>query len=137
MTGSPSRAIPEELIARVQAVLRRRRTGELPEHEETLVAGEISIRRNRFDAYVGDEPASLSRKEYELLKQLAIVGRPRARTRGDLSACLGLHDGPRRPLGDVFVRKLATEARAVSPDGLVHTHFGSATGSPPSRREPR
>ncbi|HTW12163.1 MAG TPA: response regulator transcription factor, partial [Solirubrobacteraceae bacterium] len=62
---------PEELLARIQAVLRRRRIGEMPPEEETVVAGELAIRPDRFDAYVGEEPAGLSRKEYELLQQLA------------------------------------------------------------------
>jgi DNA-binding response OmpR family regulator len=116
---------PEELIARVQAILRRRRTGELPADEETVVAGELLIRPDRFDAYVGDEPALLSRKEYELLKQLAIVeGRVLEReeiyqrvwgytmARGDRSV-------------DVFVRKLRQKLERLSPDWrYVHTHFG-------------
>jgi DNA-binding response OmpR family regulator len=116
---------PEELIARIQAILRRRRSGELPAYEERLVAGELAIRPDRFDAYVGDEPASLSRKEYELLKQLAAVdGRVLEReeiyqrvwgytmARGDRSV-------------DVFVRKLRQKLERVSPDWrYVHTHFG-------------
>jgi DNA-binding response OmpR family regulator len=116
---------PEELIARIQAILRRRRTGELPAHDETLTAGELAIRPDRFDAYVGEEPASLSRKEYELLEQLAAVdGRVLEReeiyqrvwgytmARGDRSV-------------DVFVRKLRQKLERVSPDWrYVHTHFG-------------
>jgi DNA-binding response OmpR family regulator len=116
---------PEELIARVQAILRRRRTGELPSQEETLMAGELAIRPDRFDAYVGDEPASLSRREYELLEQLAAVdGRVLEReeiyqrvwgytmARGDRSV-------------DVFVRKVRQKLERVSPDWrYVHTHFG-------------
>src|ERR1700694_3478446 len=62
---------PEELVARIQAVVRRRRAGELPVEDQTLLAGELAIRPDRFDAYVGDEAATLSRKEYELLHLLA------------------------------------------------------------------
>ncbi len=62
---------PEELVARIQAVLRRRRTGELPVDDSPRVAGELEIRPDLFDAYVGGVAASLSRKEYELLRQLA------------------------------------------------------------------
>src|SRR6516164_8209111 len=61
---------PEELVARIQAVLRRRRAGELPTEDSIMAAGELAIRPDRFDAYVGSEPATLSRKEYELLYQL-------------------------------------------------------------------
>src|SRR4030088_2798217 len=62
---------PEELVARIKAVLRRRRAGDVPTDHATVVAGELAIRPDRFDAYVGAEPASLSRKEYELLNLLA------------------------------------------------------------------
>jgi DNA-binding response OmpR family regulator len=116
---------PEELVARLQAVLRRRRAGELPLEDATIVAGELAIRPDRFDAYVGQTPASLSRKEFELLRQLAIVdGRVLERedvyqrvwgytmARGDRSV-------------DVFVRKLRQKLDRISPGWrYVHTHFG-------------
>jgi DNA-binding response OmpR family regulator len=116
---------PEELVARIQAVLRRRRAGELPVEDEPIVAGELTVRPDRFDAYVGEEPAGLSRKEYELLHQLASVdGRVLEReeiyqrvwgylmVRGDRSV-------------DVFVRKLRTKLERISPGWrYVHTHFG-------------
>lgn len=116
---------PEELIARIQAVLRRRRAGELPTQDESISAGELSIRPDRFDAFVGDIPGSLSRKEFELLHQLATAdGRVLQRediyqrvwgytmVRGDRSV-------------DVFVRKLRQKLERVSPHWrYVHTHFG-------------
>jgi DNA-binding response OmpR family regulator len=115
---------PEEIVARIQAVLRRRR-GELPLDQEPIVAGEITIRPDMFDAYAGDEPAGLSRKEYELLWELAeAAGRVLERehiyqrvwgytmVRGDRSV-------------DVFVRKLRTKLERISPNWrYVHTHFG-------------
>jgi DNA-binding response OmpR family regulator len=116
---------PEELVARIQAVMRRRRVGEMPADDSPLVAGELRIRPDMFDAYVGDRPASLSRKEYELLRQLANAdGRVLEReeiyqrvwgytmVRGDRSV-------------DVFVRKLRQKLEQLSPDWrYVHTHFG-------------
>lgn len=116
---------PEELVARIQAVLRRRRAGELPSDESQVVAGQLTIRPDRFDAYAGEEPAGLSRKEYELLRQLAGAdGRVLEReqiyqrvwgytmVRGDRSV-------------DVFVRKLRTKLERISPEWrYVHTHFG-------------
>jgi DNA-binding response OmpR family regulator len=116
---------PEELIARIQAVMRRRRVGDLPNDTDVVVAGELAIRPDRFDAYVGDEQAGLSRKEYELLRQLAAAdGRVLEReliyqrvwgytmARGDRSV-------------DVFVRKLRNKLERISPDWrYVHTHFG-------------
>jgi len=116
---------PDELVARIEAVLRRRRTGELPATEQTIAAGELEIRPDRFDAYGGGRPAGLSRKEYELLLQLAAAdGRVLERediyqrvwgftmARGDRSV-------------DVFVRKLRHKLESVSPSWrYVHTHFG-------------
>jgi DNA-binding response OmpR family regulator len=121
----PKPCHPEELVARIQAVLRRRRAGELAVEHTTLDAGELAIRPDRFDAYVGEEAASLSRKEYELLYQLAAAdGRVLEReeiyqrvwgytmVRGDRSV-------------DVFVRKLRHKLERVSPSWrYVHTHFG-------------
>ena len=112
-------------MARIEAVLRRRRAGELPTVDETIAAGELEIRPEMFDAYVGDRSASLSRKEYELLRQLAAAdGRVLERediyqrvwgytmVRGDRSV-------------DVFVRKLRQKLEALSPEWrYVHTHFG-------------
>jgi len=115
---------PEELVARIQAVMRRRRIGELP-LDDPVTAGELTIRPDQFDAYVGTEAAGLSRKEYELLRQLAAAeGRVLEReliyqrvwgytmVRGDRSV-------------DVFVRKLRNKLERISPNWrYVHTHFG-------------
>jgi DNA-binding response OmpR family regulator len=116
---------PEELVARVQAVLRRRRLGDLPVEDESLAAGELAIRPDRFDAYAGAKAAGLSRREYELLRALATAeGRVLERERiyervwgytmvhGDRSV-------------DVFVRKLRAKLERISPEWrYVHTHFG-------------
>ena len=116
---------PEELVARLQAVLRRRRAGDEPGHGDAIVAGELSIRPDRFDAYVGEQAATLSRREYELLRELAAAdGRVLEReeiysrvwgytmARGDRSV-------------DVFVRKVRQKLERVSPNWrYVHTHFG-------------
>jgi DNA-binding response OmpR family regulator len=129
---------PEELIARIQAVMRRRRVGEMPLDDEPIVAGELTIRPGQFDAYVGYEPAGLSRKEYELLRQLASAeGRVLEReliyqrvwgyamVRGDRSV-------------DVFVRKLRNKLERISPTWrYVHTHFGVGYRFAAERLEPR
>jgi DNA-binding response OmpR family regulator len=116
---------PEELVARIQAVLRRRRIGDNPVDDEPVIAGDLTIRPDRFDAYVADEAAGLSRKEFELLRQLAAAdGRVLQRediyqrvwgytmVRGDRSV-------------DVFVRKLRNKLERISPGWVyIHTHFG-------------
>jgi len=116
---------PEELIARIQAVMRRGRIGDVLLEDTPTTAGELTIRPDQFDAYAGDEAAGLSRKEYELLRQLASAeGRVLEReviyqrvwgyamVRGDRSV-------------DVFVRKLRNKLERISPEWrYVHTHFG-------------
>ena len=112
-------------MARIEAVLRRRRAGELSADDAALVAGELEIRADRFDAYVDQRAAGLSRKEFELLRHLAQAdGRVLEReeiyqrvwgytmVRGDRSV-------------DVFVRKLRQKLERVSGRWrYVHTHFG-------------
>jgi DNA-binding response OmpR family regulator len=116
---------PEELVARIQAVLRRRRTGELPVEESILMAGELAIRPDRFDAYVGDEPATLSRKEYELLYQLAAAN-GRVLEREDIYQRVWGYTMVRGDRSvDVFVRKIRQKLERISPHRRhVHTHFG-------------
>jgi len=55
---------PEELIARIHAVVRRRR----PDHSQVLHAGPITLDQNRREVTVHDEPVSLTRREYGLLR---------------------------------------------------------------------
>jgi DNA-binding response OmpR family regulator len=116
---------PEELIARVQAVLRRRRLADHPTEDTTIVAGGLSIRPDRFQAFVGERSADLTRKEFELLHLLAQAeGRVLEReeiyqrvwgytmVRGDRSV-------------DVFVRKVRQKLEPLSPDwNYLHTQFG-------------
>jgi DNA-binding response OmpR family regulator len=116
---------PEELVARVEAVLRRRRAGELPAQDTTVTAGELEIRPDMFDAYVGDRSASLSRKEYELLRQLAGAD-GRVLEREDIYQRVWGYTMARGDRSvDVFVRKLRQKLEALSPEWrYVHTHFG-------------
>ncbi|HET8814382.1 MAG TPA: DNA-binding response regulator, partial [Solirubrobacterales bacterium] len=61
---------PEETMARLEAVSRRRRRGRREFEASPLVVGELEIRPDRFQAYVGDEPLELTRREFELLHLL-------------------------------------------------------------------
>lgn len=116
---------PEELVARIQAVLRRRRAGHAPAEDETIEAGGLSIRPDRFDAYASGQSASLSRKEYELLFELATAG-GRVLEREDIYQRVWGYTMARGDRSvDVFVRKLRQKLERVSPGWhYVHTHFG-------------
>jgi DNA-binding response OmpR family regulator len=123
---------PEELLARVEAVVRRRRAAEARDVRAPVVAGEVEIRADRFQAYVGELSVDLTRREFELIDLLAAAeGRVLEReeiyqrvwgyamARGDRSV-------------DVFVRKLRSKLERASPGWrYIHTHFGVGYRSSP------
>ena len=117
---------PEEVLARVEASVRRRYVGAAAaQTPEPVVAGELEIRPDMFEAFVGGRPVGLTRREFELLQLLAgsssrVIQRERiyervwgyAMAHGDRSV-------------DVFVRKLRRKLEGASPGWkYVHTHFG-------------
>lgn len=116
---------PEELIARVEAVVRRRRRLEAPKDSAPIMAGDVEIRSDQYQAFVGGQSIDLTRREFELIELLAASdGRVLERefiyqrlwgyamVRGDRSV-------------DVFVRKLRQKLEKFSPDWrYIHTHFG-------------
>ena len=116
---------PEELIARIEAVVRRRREIDERRNAGPLEAGELAIRKDHFQAFVNDRSVALTRREFELIELLANAdGRVLERediyqrvwgyamVRGDRSV-------------DVFVRKLRHKLEAASPNwSYIHTHFG-------------
>ncbi len=116
---------PEEVIARVEAVVRRRRRAGGPVDRRPIIAGELEIRLDQFQAFVGGQSLDLTRREFELLHMLSDApGRVLAReeiyqrvwgyamAHGDRSV-------------DVFIRKLRQKLDAASPGWrYIHTHFG-------------
>jgi DNA-binding response OmpR family regulator len=116
---------PEEAMARVEAVSRRRRRGRTESDTGPLVAGEMEIRPDQFQAFVGGSSLDLTRREFELLHLLAeakgqVLERETiyqrvwgyAMAHGDRSV-------------DVFIRKLRQKLEKRSPEwGYIHTHFG-------------
>jgi DNA-binding response OmpR family regulator len=116
---------PEEMIARVEAVARRRKRAFVNTDVGPLVAGELEIRADQFQAFISGESIGLTRREFELLQVLAdeggtVVERERlyervwgyAMAHGDRSV-------------DVFVRKLRQKLQARSGAWTyIHTHFG-------------
>jgi len=90
-----------------------------------LVGGELEVRSDMFEAFVGGRPVGLTRREFELLHLLAsssgrVIQREQiyervwgyAMVHGDRSI-------------DVYVRKLRHKLERASPDWTyIHTHFG-------------
>ncbi len=118
-------AHPEEVVARIEAIVRRRRRSERRQDVGPLVAGEVEIRHDQFQAFVAGRSLQLTRKEFELLEVLAeatgrVIEREQlyqrvwgyAMAHGDRSV-------------DVFVRKLRSKIQKHSPEwSYIHTHFG-------------
>jgi DNA-binding response OmpR family regulator len=121
--GKP--AHPEEVMARIEAVVRRRKRAATREDVGPLVAGELEIRADQFQAFVSGRSVGLTRREFELLQLLAeahgqVIEREEiyqkvwgyAMAHGDRSV-------------DVFIRKLRQKLQRHSANWhYIHTHFG-------------
>ena len=116
---------PEELIARIESVVRRRRQLESRGASGPVEAGELVIRNDHFQAFVNDVPVGLTRREFELIDLLAAAG-GRVLEREDIYQRVwgyAMVRGDRSV--DVFVRKLRQKLEQASPDWrYIHTHFG-------------
>src|SRR3954470_21733507 len=116
---------PEEVIARVEAVVRRRKRTSTPDEQRPVVAGELEIRADQFQAFVGGQTADLTRREFELL-QLLSKARGQVMQREEIYQRVwgyAMAHGDRSV--DVFVRKLRQKLEALSPRWTyIHTHFG-------------
>jgi DNA-binding response OmpR family regulator len=116
---------PEELIARVEAVVRRRRRLESPQDSAPILAGEVEIHRDQYQAFVNHSSIDLTRREFELIELLAGSG-GRVLEREFIYQRLWGYSMVRGDRSvDVFVRKLRQKLERVSPEWrYIHTHFG-------------
>jgi DNA-binding response OmpR family regulator len=117
---------PEEVLARIEAAVRRRLAGAAAvQAAAPLVTGELEIRPDMFEAFVGGRAIGLTRREFELLALLGSAsGRviPREQIYERVWGYAMVH-GDRSV--DVFVRKLRRKLEDASPGWrYLHTHFG-------------
>ena len=116
---------PEEVAARIEAVVRRRKRSQPKADAGPLVAGELEIRPDQFQAFVSGRSLGLTRREFELLQVLA-DGEGKVIEREDLYQRVwgyAMAHGDRSV--DVFVRKLRAKLQKDSPGWVyIHTHFG-------------
>jgi DNA-binding response OmpR family regulator len=123
----------DELVSRIEAVSRRQRgtanTGSVP-----MQVGEIEIRPDQYQAFIGGQPVGLTKREFELLhlfaqKQGQVLERETiyqrvwgyAMAHGDRSV-------------DVYVRKLRNKLTSLSGEQVcIHTHFGIGYRFDPER----
>jgi DNA-binding response OmpR family regulator len=115
---------PEELICVIEAAIRRHRLGDMPDLEDAIDAGEITIRPELYQAYAGDVSLELTRREFEILRLLANSSRVLRREEiYERVWGYAMAHGDRSV--DVFVRKLRQKLRQASPSwSYIHTHFG-------------
>src|SRR5208283_2515337 len=116
---------PEEVIARVQGVVRRRRRSASRAETPPIVAGEVEIRADRFQAFVGEQSMDLTRREFKLIELLA-AAEGRVLEREEIYSRLWGYTMVRGDRSvDVFVRKLRQKLEKASPSWrYIHTHFG-------------
>ncbi len=116
---------PEEIIARLQGLVRRRRRTTGRGTVKPCLAGEVEIRSDRFQAFVAGQSLELTRREFELIELLA-GGEGRVLEREEIYSRLwgyAMVRGDRSV--DVFVRKLRQKLEKASPGWrYIHTHFG-------------
>ena len=116
---------PEEVIARVQSVVRRRRRALTRTESKPLRTGEVEIRSDRFQAFVQGASLDLTRREFELIELLA-GAEGRVLEREEIYSRLWGYTMVRGDRSvDVFVRKLRQKLEKASPRWrYIHTHFG-------------
>ena len=115
---------PEELICVIEAAVRRHRRLELPQIDVASTIGEITIRPDLYQAYVGEQSLELTAREFEILQLLAQSDRVLRREEiYERVWGYAMAHGDRSV--DVFVRQLRPKLRAISPSwSYIHTHFG-------------
>ncbi len=115
---------PEELICVVEAALRRHRRRELTVVDPPRAEGDLVIRADLHQVYVGEVGAELTAREFEILQLLAQSDRV-LRREEIYERIWGYAMGHGDRSVDVFVGKLRQKLRSVSPDWTyIHTHFG-------------
>jgi DNA-binding response OmpR family regulator len=115
---------PEELICVIEAAARRHRRHELDVVDAPLELGELTLRPELHQAYVGSMSLELTAREFELLQLLAQSDRVLRREEiYERVWGYAMAHGDRSV--DVFIGKLRQKLRRASPQwSYIHTHFG-------------
>jgi DNA-binding response OmpR family regulator len=118
---------PEEVMARIEAVSRRRRrrTWWAAVEAGPVVVGELEIRADQFQTFVGGESIDLTRREFELLQLLADTKGQVLEREAIYQRVWGYAMAHGDRSVDVFIRKLRQKLEKRSPGWrYIHTHFG-------------
>ena len=109
-----------ELLARVQAVIRRNKGFSQP----TLQAGPLLLDLNSRRVFVGRQPVPVTIKEYAILELLVLRQGSVISKEGFLNHLYGGMDEPDAKIIDVFVCKLRKKLAAVGAGQVIGTVWG-------------
>jgi len=108
----------EELLARIQALLRR---GIYQETPTALQVGDLCLNKETREVTRGQQPISLTAKEFALLEYLmSRPNRPLSRTM-ILEQVWGQHHDPLTNVVDVYIRYLRNKVDKGFPQKLIQT----------------
>ena len=116
---------PEEVLARVEGVVRRRKRAAAGVDSGPLRAGELEIRSDQFQAFVHSRSVDLTRREFEVLQLLAQAEGKVLQREEIYQAVWGYAMAHGDRSVDVFIRKVRQKLeKASSQWSYIHTHFG-------------
>ena len=125
---------PEEVLARVEAVVRRRKRASARIDTGPLTAGELEIRADQFQAFAAGRSVDLTRREFEVLQLLAQAEGKVLQREEIYQAVWGYTMAHGDRSVDVFIRKVRQKLEQASPDwSYIHTHFGVGYRFDPER----
>jgi DNA-binding response OmpR family regulator len=120
---------PEEVLARIEAVVRRRKRA------SQRVDGDLEIRADQFQAFVRAASIDLTRREFEVLQLLAQAEGKVLQREEIYQAVWGYAMAHGDRSVDVFIRKVRQKVEQASPGwNYIHTHFGVGYRFDPERR---
>ena len=125
---------PEEVLARVEAVVRRRKRASARVDTGPLEAGDLEIRADQFQAFVHSRSVDLTRREFEVLQLLAQAEGKVLQREEIYQAVWGYAMAHGDRSVDVFIRKVRQKLERSSPAwSYIHTHFGVGYRFDPER----
>ncbi|MEM6660974.1 MAG: response regulator transcription factor [Pseudomonadota bacterium] len=114
---------PDELVARVRAMLRRRAAGQTD--NDLLVLGPLQIRLKARTVHIGQTHVALSPREFDLLVYFARNHGNTVTRMQLLENVWNLHFDPQTNVIDVHVSRLRRKLEDASDRPLLHTERGA------------
>jgi len=110
----------EELVARIQAIVRRSKG-----HAESVIrTGELAVNLDQRTVEICGRPVHLTGKEYGILELLSLRKGTTLSKEAFLNHLYGGLDEPELKIIDVFVCKLRKKLAAVNATQFIHTVWG-------------